>query len=221
MILWQHSGDICSLLIIVNAFPHHNWYDSLCGNLDKIKLDRKMGGIPTMSQSHSMLTHTSTGLSVVSTHNLPFIDRLKCIWEKFSYKSQQCTNVVTENWKCMVGLIKYNWLIHFQNQWHMSSNLLKDSTYVVFQLCKLDKIYLWVILIILTVTNWTLNVNIRSRNSTLIHRISGSINHLPDIDRNWLEEIWVNSLIWLSVAIIETQMSIQNYWHTKNAVTYD
>lgn len=192
-----------------------------CGNLDKIKLDRKMGGIPTMSQSNSMFTHTSTELSVVSTHNLPFIDRFKCIWANFSFKSQQRTNVVTENWKRLVGLIKYNWLIHFQNQWHVSSNLLKDYTYVAFQLCKPPKIYPWVILITHTVPNWTLNVNIRSRKSTLIHRISRSINHLPDIDRNWLEEIWVNSLIWLSVAIIETQMSIQNYWHIKNAVTYD
>lgn len=151
MILWQHR---CSLLIIANACPHHNWYDSLCGNLDKIKLDRKMGGIATMS--HSMFTHTSTELSV-STHTLPFIDRLKCIWAKFSYKSQQCTNVVTENWKRLVGLIKYNWLIHFQKQWHVSSNLLKDSICGV-PAVQTWSIYLWVILITLTVPNWTLSV---------------------------------------------------------------
>ncbi len=197
----MHSLIIIDLIHSVGTLTKSSWTE--------------MGGIPTMSQSNSMFTHTSTELSVGSTHNLPFIDRFKCIWANFSSKSQPRTNVVTENWKRLVGLI------HFQNQWHVSSNLLKDSTYVAFQLYKPHMIYPWVILITHTVPNWTLNVNTRSRKSTLIHRISGSINHLPDIDRNWLEEIWVNGLIWLSVAIIETQMSIQNYWHIKNPVTYD
>ncbi len=127
---------------------------------------------------------------------------------------------VTRVFKSSEGLYISNQIKSLLLSHHHSTRYVA-FTYVAFQLYKPHMIYPWVILITHTVPNWTLNVNTRSRKSTLIHRISRSINHLPDIDRNWLEEIWVNGLIWLSVAIIETQMSIQNDWHIKNAVTYD
>jgi len=61
---------------------HHNCYDSRYGNLNKSKINRKMGGIPAMSQSHFRLTHTTNELS--SINHLSFTDILPFIWAKFS-----------------------------------------------------------------------------------------------------------------------------------------
>lgn len=99
-----HCGSTVDMVYEDGDGIHHNCYDSHCGNLNKSKINRKMGGIPTMSQSHFRFTHATNEPYVVSIRHLSFTDRLKFIWAKFSCKAHDNTHVVTEKLKHMVGL---------------------------------------------------------------------------------------------------------------------